>query len=408
VREIELSISAKDREVELLEKNHLVELRVYQQKVKHLEYEHANNVSKIERKNTELLQNELDRFSSVETGILAGKDQLKLEKNEIEQLNAANVLNVKQTNDKAYNRLRGQFEDGIQELTARCESRLRSLERDLELKCRVDEHEVEERKNQHVNELVRNHGKAFKGMKEYYNDITKGNLQLIKQLQRQVEVMKVESSDNKQKIAFYSVENQKLSEPLAKVRAEISTLQLQLKERSKDKMNLTNSRLRLTELHKEEADLRQRLLQAQEAFHKVEKERDELFKSFEEGIQRVKQQSDFQNEALEQRISAAERSANMAAFQVDEIMKSAGLDGREMGVVMSSLNAMLVAKEEEVKRGRFEVIRMKKTYNDTYQTLSARMRQLGIPEEELQQLGFTLQDYAAGSTDAPAGLVALH
>jgi hypothetical protein len=79
-----------------------------------------------------------------------------------------------------------------------------------------------------------------------------------------------------------------------------------------------------------------------------------------------------------------------------------------MGVVMSSLNAMLVAKEEEVKRGRFEVIRMKKTYNDTYQTLSARMRQLGIPEEELQQLGFTLQDYAAGSTDAPAGLVALH
>jgi hypothetical protein len=38
VRELELAISAKDREMELLEDNHRVELRVYQQKVKHLEY----------------------------------------------------------------------------------------------------------------------------------------------------------------------------------------------------------------------------------------------------------------------------------------------------------------------------------------------------------------------------------
>ena len=133
-----------------------------------------------------------------------------------------------------------------------------------------------------------------------------------------------------------------------------------------------------------------------------------MFKSFEEGIQRVKQQSDFQNESLEQRIASAERAANMAAFQVEEIMKSAGLDGSEMSVVMSSLNAMLLAKEEEVKQARFGVVKMKKTYNDSLQTLHARMRQLGIPEDEIQDMGFSLEDYANGSTDAPAGLVSFH
>ena len=146
-------------------------------------------------------------------------------------------------------------------------------------------------------------------------------------------------------------------------------------------------------------------MQAHEEYHKVEKERDELFKSFEEGIQRVKQQSDFQNESLEQRIAAAERAANMAAFQVEEIMKSAGLDGGEMSVVMSSLNAMLLNKEEEVKQARFNVVKMKKTYNDTLLTLHARMRQLGIPEDEILEMGFTAEDYVNGSTDAPAGLV---
>lgn len=228
---------------------------MYQQKVKHLEYEHSNNIGKIEKKNTELLQQELDRFSSAEKEILLAKEQLKFDRGEMEQTNAASILSIKLTNEKALNRLRSTFEDGIADLTARCEGRLRALERDLELKSRVDEHEVEERKNQHINELIRNHERAFKGMRDYYNEITRGNLQLIKQLQKQVEAMKEEAADNKQKIAFYNVENQKLSEPLAKVRAEISNLQMQLKERSKDKMNLTNSRLRLTELHKEEAEV---------------------------------------------------------------------------------------------------------------------------------------------------------
>ena len=228
---------------------------MYQQKVKHLEYEHGNNMGKIVQKNTELLQAELDRFTAAEKDILLAKEQQKFDRNEMEQANAANILSIKLTNEKALNRIRSTFEDGIADLTARCQGRLRALERDLELKSRVDEHEVEERKNQHINELIKNHERAFKGMKDYYNEITRGNLQLIKQLQKQVEAMKEEAAGNKQKIAFYNVENQKLSEPLAKVRAEIASLQMQLKERGKDKMNLTNSRLRLTELHKEEAEV---------------------------------------------------------------------------------------------------------------------------------------------------------
>ena len=45
---------------------------------------------------------------------------------------------------------------------------------------KVEIHEIEERKNQHINDLMKNHQEAFKEMKEYYNDITKENLELIK------------------------------------------------------------------------------------------------------------------------------------------------------------------------------------------------------------------------------------
>lgn len=43
---------------------------------------------------------------------------------------------------------------------------------------KVDIHEIEERKNLHINDLMRNHEKAFGQMKAYYNDITNDNLKV--------------------------------------------------------------------------------------------------------------------------------------------------------------------------------------------------------------------------------------
>lgn len=50
----------------------------------------------------------------------------------------------------------------------------------MELRRKVEVHEIEERKNQHIFELMKHHEDAFKEMKEYYNDITRENLELIR------------------------------------------------------------------------------------------------------------------------------------------------------------------------------------------------------------------------------------
>ena len=54
------------------------------------------------------------------------------------------------------------------------------LNEELDLRMKVEIHEIEERKNQHINELLKNHEEAFREMKDYYNDITKENLELIR------------------------------------------------------------------------------------------------------------------------------------------------------------------------------------------------------------------------------------
>lgn len=403
-KELELAVGAKDREMEILEDNHRVELRVYQQKVKHLEYEHRNNIKSIVRDGTTFLEEEQTKHAQRERDLLRAKEQLKFEQMELELVNATRISEVRQQHDKQLVKLRQQFDDGLMELTSRCESRVRQLEIDLELRRRVEVHEVEERKNQHINDLVKNHKKAFGQMKSYYNDITGGNLQLIKSLQKTIVDLKERSANNKRSLLDFVQENQKLSEPLAKVTAEISELQSSLRERTKDQMALRNAHSRLAAIGKFTTDLRASQQALEEEYTKVERERDQLYNSFEDSIQRVQQQSEFHNQSLEQRLKAAEASTEKASLQVDEIIRAANLDAAEMTRVMDSLKQMLAAKDDALRDVRFLVVKLQKTYNDSLSTFTAKLKELGVPEHEFLSLGFE-PERAVGVTNAPAGLI---
>ena len=60
------------------------------------------------------------------------------------------------------------------------EQKLQSLKKELDLRLKVEVHEAKERKDDHINSLMKNHEEAFKELKEYYNEITSENLELIR------------------------------------------------------------------------------------------------------------------------------------------------------------------------------------------------------------------------------------
>jgi chromosome segregation ATPase len=388
--------------MEMLEDNHRVELRVYQQKVKHLEYEHRNNVKGIVVDGVSLLDGEKGTQDVREKDLLRSKEQLKFEQMEVELVNANKVAEVRQQHEKQIAKLRQQFEDGLSELSTRSEGRLKQLETDLELRRRVEVHEVEERKNQHINDLVKNHKKAFGQMKSYYNTITGQNLQLIKGLQKKVEELKQCAIDNQRSLLEYKEVNQTLSLPLSQVTDEISKVQDQLRERTKDQMALRNASSRLNSVGKNISSLRSRLQRLEEEYAQVERERDLLYSNFEDSIQRVQQQAEFTNQALERRLVSAETNAEKAAMQVEEVIHAANLDSGEMVRVVSSLNQMLAAKDDALREVKFLVIKLQKTFNDAHETFAAKLKALGIPEEEYRQLGFSQEKLPPGSTTAPS------
>ena len=91
---------------------------------------------------------------------------------------------------------------------------MKILRDDLELRRKQDLQETEERKNAHIRELMRKHRQAFNEIKNYYNDITSNNLDLIKTLKEDVAEMKKKEALNEKLMYEISTENKRLSEPL--------------------------------------------------------------------------------------------------------------------------------------------------------------------------------------------------
>jgi growth arrest-specific protein 8 len=138
-----MNISAKDRAMELMEDNHRVEVRVYVQKVKHLEYEHKNNLTHIAAEGQELLGEEATSHNEREQDLKLSKRELKNELAERETYNAEEIAQVKEAQFKNLTKMREGFDASLQQLRDRCEERLGQLEMDLELRRKVDIHEIE-------------------------------------------------------------------------------------------------------------------------------------------------------------------------------------------------------------------------------------------------------------------------
>lgn len=99
-------------------------------------------------------------------------------------------------------------------LEERYEHELVDLQSKLFLKKKVEIHEIEERKNQHINDLLRNHDLAFLELKQYYNDITEDNLNLIKDLMQDISILETRIASNAKNLSLYLYPGNELEDEL--------------------------------------------------------------------------------------------------------------------------------------------------------------------------------------------------
>jgi uncharacterized protein YukE len=399
--ELELQIMTKDREMEQLEENHRVEVRVYVQKVKHLEYEHKNSSKKVKRDGESSLEDEHEASVRREVELKRLKKSLKLELTERELANEFQISEWKQKHAKNLGKLREEFNHNIELLEGKYQDKLVALKRDLELRRKVEVHEIEERKNLHINDLMRNHEAAFGQIKDYYNDITHDNLTLIKKLQNEVKDMKQKRQTNQKLMADIAQENKQLLEPLKVAVKQVEELRRDLKDYEKDKLSLKNAKARLKLLSSRFERLQENHKGLDGKVTATDNERQTLLEKFESTVKQVQRKSQVKNIQLQQLLERRAHDYDTRKQQLDEVVRAARLDPAVLNAVTSKLDDVIGARNNLINDLQYQVAKVGKSYNDALRTLDSKLEEFGIPPEDS---GYQPLQTTQTST-LPAGLV---
>lgn len=372
-----------ESQMEKMQDTHRNDIRIYLQKVIHLEYEHANNVDAVQT------AGEAERNAEEDSHLKQKGDQKKSKlqfKRSLQEQEAANVKEIKDLKSKIAkesNKLRDKFEEKHQELIQNYENRLQELRDDLELRRKMEIHEIEERKNRHINDLMDKFEKAFTEMRQYYNSITQDNLALIKCLNDEIEDLKVKQAQNEKMSEEIKKKNAMLSEPLKKTEKAVQELQLKLTNFDKDKASLKHARARLAAAQETLKSLQAKQATLKQMYAQAEEERARLYEQFEGTVLKVQNKSDSKNVVLEKMLDEYRDIFEVKKAQFTSVLRASNLDPVVLQNVTKKLDDVLSSKHDQITELKYEIAKVQKAHDDLVRVYESKLAELGVPKDQL-------------------------
>ncbi|KAK5649457.1 hypothetical protein RI129_000486 [Pyrocoelia pectoralis] len=403
LEEARAKLRNKDRQIEEAAEKNYEELKLYKQKVKHLEYEHQNDLTQCKTDALTSLKNATDDHTQQEWELLKDKRDLKISQRQQEVAHQEQMRAFKIEHSRLVDEARKDFENKARETELKYEKKFNLLKQELSTKHKMEMAEVEERKNKQISELKKYHETSFTEMKNYYNDITLNNLALISSLKEQMEALQKQNERMTKQVADLTSENHKLAEPLKVALADVTQYKKELQNYEKDKICLANTKAKLIDTKKELDNLICTNTALELGFEKLQAEQDELQNRFVRAILEVQQKTSLKNELLQKRIETLHKQGELkeAAIQLLSKDKSGSTT-----VHYKSLEKLLTEKNSTIQNLEYELARVFKAHDDMLDTYEDKLINYGIPKQELgfKPLRF-LPKGQGGLAKGPAGLV---
>lgn len=373
----------KERERQDLEEKHQVEIKVYKQRVKHLLYEHQNELTALKSEQERALKLSQDDFRDNERELKTDKRRLKLDLKEIELSHQDYLKSLKQDQDRRITMLRQEFERHARELQQKYERKRKAVRDELEARRKADAQQIEERKNLHIAQLMTAHEKAFGEIKNYYNDITHNNLDLIKSLKEEVGEMKKKEAQDEKLMFEISQENKRMSEPLKRALLDVERLRKSIQAYQRDKLSLRDAKAQLLVLEHEYAALSWEHEVLSQRAAQVQRELDELNAQFQSSIYDVQQKTGLKNLLLDKKMDAMTRRLEQRDAELNEVLLHAKLEPALVDRVKGRLEDVMAIKAQDQRVLERELARVAKMQQDLATAMRAKMSEYGLPLDEL-------------------------
>lgn len=389
-----------ESQMEKMQEAHRNDIRIYLQKVIHLEYEHANNVDAVQTQAQKMRVGEEAEHLKRKAELKKLKMELKATLSTKEVENEREIKMHHENAAKELLKLREEFTKNHQSLVEKADARLQELKDDLELRRKLEIHELQERKHRHMNDLMDNFERAFAEMRTYYNSITQENLALIKTLHEEIEDLKLKHAQNEKTMEEIARKNAQLSEPLRKVEKEVDECQQKLINYDKDKISLKHSLAQLAKFEEEFKRLSEAQTSLRDMYNTAVSERDRLYNTFESKVLEVQGRGRQRNETLERMLEEYKDVFEVKKAQFTSVLRASNLDPVVLANVTKKLDDVLSSKNEQISELTYEVAKIQKAHDDLVRVYQAKLSALGVATGDIKV------DSLFGSTNtAPADLI---
>ena len=387
VENVKHSLLNADQEMEEMESRHQVEIKVYKQKVRHLLYEHRLQVQEIRSQSDRDITKSIESHHLRLAQLRAQKSSLFNSMRDEVRANEGTVDNVRSDHQYLVNTTKHtSYAGSLQNLEESYKVKLATLRDELDLRRRAEIHEIEERKNEHINTLIRLHQEKFAEMKHYYNQITGNNLAVIKSLKEEIANMKRNDEHNENLMYDIEKENHHLSEPLENAKRDVAELQLQLHNYEKDKLSLRHTRSRLKSLDGQYRQLLEDHEALQKKYQETHADRETLKGRFENALHEAMDTTQERNLALQQKLLEVQTRVEERDVQLMNVLKAVNLEPYAQEMITREVEDTLDAKNRAIKDLHFELKAVEKKHRDVVSEYERRCASSGIPVLDLEQI----------------------
>jgi len=245
IEKTDAQLFLKDNEIGLLEEEHRIEVRVYELKLKHLDYKHKNEIDEIEEDKKKAEQDEERNKLAQVKEIESREAKLRNELREKALYYSEEVNNIANEQKKEYDTIRAQIEQDLEKKKNAYEAKHHELEVELRNCFNKSVEDMEHQKKQHIDELNREHANSKEKMQDYYERLIKENKSQIRTISNEVLERRERVERLKAEIYTLKNENETLKIPLEEAQSEVKRLEGKLKHSEKNKISLSQTKSRL-------------------------------------------------------------------------------------------------------------------------------------------------------------------
>jgi growth arrest-specific protein 8 len=375
----------KDRELQDLEEKHQVEIKIYKQRLKHLLSEHQHEVTQKRIESEMAIKMAQDDNREEQRDMKGDKRVQTLAVRELEFNHEEYIRSLKKEQDQKITFLRHEFERNANETQKTYDSKMKKTREALDARRKDEIKRIEESKHIMIDQLLAEHQKAFADIKNYYNDITHNNLDLIKSLKEEVKELENEEKKDEMRLNEKMIENKRLSAPLKKMEDDVIKLRAELEDYNKEKeeMRRVKAALQVVEAQSSTSSWEHETLK--QRFADLKKERDDLRNNLMASLYEVKQKSGFRGLLLEKKLSAVRRVQEEREAQLTEVLSRANLEPQVLGNVRGKVDDVLGRKNAEARGLQTEVARLQALHDQLQTAVKEKLKQYGLG---LAELGF--------------------